>query len=248
MSEKVSVVIPVHNAENYILTTVESVLDQTYDNIEIILCENTSTDNTREVLKGIDNPKVKVIFCDDVSDAAGARNRGVKEAEGRFLAYIDADDLWRKDKLQKQIDYMIKHDAAFCFTGYEFSDEDARPLGKVVKVPDTITYKEALRNTTIFTSTVCFDMSKLTKDEIMMPHIKSEDTALWWQLLRNGVKAYGLNENLVIYRRPAKSLSSNKIEALRRIWNLYRNWEHLSFFKSVFCFIGWGFRAVRRRI
>ena len=164
MSEKVSVVIPVHNAENYILMTVESVLDQTYDNIEIILCENTSTDNTREILKGIDNPKVKVIFCDDVSDAAGARNRGVKEAEGRFLAYIDADDLWRKDKLQKQIDYMIKHDAAFCFTGYEFSDEDARPLGKVVKVPDTITYKEALRNTTIFTSTVCFDMSKLTKD------------------------------------------------------------------------------------
>ena len=143
---------------------------------------------------------------------------------------------------------MQKNDSAFCFTGYEFADEDANPLGKVVKVPETITYKEALRNTTIFTSTVCFDMNKLTKDEIMMPHIKSEDTALWWQLLRNGVKAYGLNENLVIYRRPAKSLSSNKLEALRRIWNLYRKWEHLNFFASVFCFIGWGFRAVRRRM
>ena len=248
MSDKVSVVIPVHNAEKYILKTIESVLNQTYENTEIILCENTSTDKTKEVLSSIDNPKIKVMLLEDVSDAAGARNAGIKEANGRFIAFLDADDLWVNDELSKQIEFMKEKDAAFSFTGYEFADADANPSGKIVRVPETLSYKEALKNTTIFTSTVIFDIEKLSKDEIYMPHIKSEDTALWWQLLRNGVKAYGLDENLVIYRRPDKSLSSNKIEAIRRIWNLYRKWEHLSVIKSSFCFVGWAFRAVKRRV
>ena len=111
---------------------------------------------------------------------------------------------------------MKEKNASFSFTGYEFADENAAPLGKVVKVPEKISYNEALRNTTIFTSTVMFDMSKLDKDDVKMPHIKSEDTALWWQLLRNGVEAYGLNDNLVYYRRPSKSLSSNST-SLRKV-------------------------------
>ena len=248
MSEKVSVVTPVHNAENYIKETVESVLNQTYDNIEMILVENGSTDNTKEILKSFSDPRIKVAFIDEQAGAAEARNYGVKAATGDYIAYIDADDLWRKDKLSKQIDYMKEQGAAFCFTGYEFGDENAKPLGKIVKVPKKLTYNQALRNTTIFTSTVCFDMRILSKDEIMMPHIKSEDTALWWQLLRNGLEAYGLDENLVIYRRPAKSLSSNKLEAIRRIWNLYRKWEKLNLIKSSICFVGWAVRAVKRRV
>jgi len=248
MQDKVSVVIPVHNAEKFIKDTVESVFLQEYDNIEIILCENNSTDSTREILKKMSDPRIKVLNLTDVSDAAGARNAGVKEADGRFIAFLDADDLWQKGKLLKQISFMKEKNAAFCFTGYEFADENAKPLGKIVKVPENITYNEALKNTTIFTSTVAFDMSVLTKEEIEMPHIKSEDTALWWKLLRNGVTAYGLNENLVYYRRPSKSLSSNKVEAIRRIWFLYRKQEHLSLAKSIACFIGWAARAVGRRI
>ena len=246
--DKVSVVIPVHNAEKFIKDTVESVFAQGYDNIEIILCENNSTDSTREIIKEMSDPRIKVLNLTDVNDAAGARNAGVKEADGRYIAFLDADDLWQKDKLKKQISFMREKNAAFCFTGYEFADEDANPLGKIVKVPETISYNEALKNTTIFTSTVAFDMSVLTKEQIEMPHIKSEDTALWWKLLRTGVEAYGLNENLVYYRRPSKSLSSNKFEAIKRIWNLYRKQEKLSLLKSIACFTGWAFRAVGRRI
>ena len=248
MQDKVSVVIPVHNAEKFIKDTVDSVFGQTYENIEIILCENNSTDSTKEILGNMSDPRIKVLTLKDVNDAAGARNAGVKEADGRYIAFLDADDLWQKDKLEKQIAFMKEKNAAFCFTGYEFADEDAKPLGKIVKVPETISYNEALKNTTIFTSTVVFDMSALTKEQIEMPHIKSEDTALWWKLLRTGVAAYGLNENLVYYRRPSKSLSSNKIEAIRRIWQLYRKQEHLSLAKSIVCFLGWATRAVRRRI
>ena len=248
MEDKVSVVIPVHNAEKFITNTVDSVLAQTYGNFEIILCENNSTDSSKEILSAMSDPRIKVLELTGVSDAAGARNAGVKEADGRYIAFLDADDLWNKEKLEKQISFMKEKNAVFSFTGYEFASEDAVPLGKIVRVPENITYNEALKNTTIFTSTVIFDMSVLTKEQIEMPHIKSEDTALWWQLLRNGVKAYGLNEHLVLYRRPSKSLSSNKLEAIRRIWNLYRKWEHLGFFKSVFCFVAWAFRAVARRV
>lgn len=244
----VSIVTPVYNAENYILKTIDSIEKQTYDNWELILCENGSTDNTKEVLKSLNNPKIKVVTEDDNLGAARSRNKGVDLSNGEYICYIDADDLWRPDKLKNQVEFMQDKDIAFCFTGYEFGDEEAIPQGKVVRVPDTLSYEQALRNTTIFTSTVMFDMKKLTKEQIHMPVVKSEDTALWWRLLREGYTAYGLDENLVIYRRPAKSLSSNKLEAVRRIWNLYRNVEHLNIFKSAFCFLGWGFRAVKRRV
>lgn len=248
MSEKVSVVIPVYNAEKFIKATVDSVLKQTYENIEIILCENGSKDNTVDIIKSIDDPKVKVLYLGENKGAAEARNAGVMEATGDYVAYIDADDLWVPQKLEKQIAFMKENNAAFCFTGYEFADENAKPLGKVVKVPFTLSYEKALRNTTIFTSTVCFDMRILEKSQVMMPKVKSEDTALWWKILRSGYLAYGLDENLVYYRRPSKSLSSNKFEAIRRIWNLYRKQEKLNILKSAWCFIGWAFRAVKRRV
>ncbi len=248
MSEKVSVVIPVHNAEKYIEATAECVLNQTYDNIELILVENGSEDGTKDILQKMSDSRIQVICLEEKSNAAAARNTGVKKALGDYIAYIDADDLWSCDKLEKQIAFMKEKKAAFCFTGYEFGDEFANPTGKIVRVPEEITYEQALRNTTIFTSTVCFDMRILSKEQIMMPEIKSEDTALWWKLLRQGVKAYGLNENLVTYRRPANSLSSNKIEAIRRIWYLYRKQEKLNLIKSSICFVGWAIRAVKRRV
>lgn len=248
MREKVSVVIPVYNAEKFIEATVDSVLKQTYDNIEIILCENGSTDNTKDIIKTLSSEKVKVLYLDENMGAAEARNEGVKASTGEYVSYIDADDLWLPDKLEKQIAFMKEKNAAFCFTGYEFADEDAKPLGKIVRVPETLSYEKALRNTTIFTSTVCFDLRLLDKSQVMMPKVKSEDTALWWKILRSGYLAYGLDENLVLYRRPSKSLSSNKLEAIRRIWNLYRKQEHLNIFKSAWCFIGWAFRAVKRRV
>ena len=180
--------------------------------------------------------------------AARARNRGVMEARGQYLTYLDADDLWEPQKLEHELAFLRERDAAFVFTGYEFADENGKGLGKIVRVPETIDYKEALKNTTIFTSTVMFDLSKLSKEELMMPVMKSEDTALWWKVLRGGVIAHGLDENLVKYRRAGKSLSSNKLEAIRRIWNLYRKAEGMSIPNSALHFCFWAVRAVKRRI
>ncbi|MGN1148056.1 MAG: glycosyltransferase family 2 protein [Lachnospiraceae bacterium] len=251
MEEKVSIIVPVYNAEKYIVDTIESVKAQTYENWELLLIDDGSTDDSRQViadyLGGAPDERIK-LFPRDNSGAARARNYGLLQASGRFVSYLDADDLWSPDKIERQLAYMCEKQAAFSFTGYEFADESGNGTGKVVRVPETLVYRQALQNTTIFTSTVMFDSEKITKDKLEMPVIKSEDTALWFKVLRMGYTAYGLNENLVRYRRSNGSLSANKLEALRRIWNLYRKAEHLSIPYSIYNFCFWAVRAVKRRV
>ena len=115
-------------------------------------------------------------------------------------------------------------------------------------VPEYLSYKKALSRTVIFTTTVLLDTEKISKDLIYMPNVPSEDSATWWQILRAGHEARCLDEVLAIYRRPAKSLSSNKIKAIQRIWYLYREVEKLPFLTSCMAFVGWAYRATIRRI
>ncbi len=266
----ISIIVPVHNAEKYIRETVASVQAQTFKDWELILVENGSTDSTKEVLRELESEKdaspnegagsIRVI-CSDTTCAADARNEGLRVAKGRFIAFVDADDIWKPEKLERQTEHLHKCQEeaktagktgteipGFFFSGYEFGDENAVGTGKIVHVPETLTYREALSNTTIFTSTVLVDTEVIPKELLNMPRIKSEDTATWWRILQTGAKAYGLNENLVTYRRAANTLSSNKIEALRRIWNLYRKIGKLNVFQSAYYFVGWAIRATLRRI
>ncbi len=248
--ELVSIIVPVFNAEKFIKDTIESVLSQTYNNWELLLVNDCSTDKSESIIKPYtkNDKRIRLLNNKVNSKTATSRNNGIKEAKGRFICFIDADDLWDKKKLEKQVDFMEKNDCEFSFTGYEFADKNGVPNGKKVFVPNRINYKQALKNTTIWTSTVMFDMNKLSKEDILMPNVPSEDTACWWNILKKVDYAYGLNEILSYYRRTEGSLSSNKIEAIKRIWNLYRNVEHLNLLYSIYCFIGYSIRAVMRRI
>lgn len=255
MEHLVSIVVPMHNASNYIKHTVQSVLDQTYDNWELILVDDCSTDETLKTvqdflsqLPGEKQSQIRVIALPENVGAANTRNAGTKTAKGRYLCFLDADDLWLPTKLERQLAFMSEKDVAFSFMNYEFGDADAVGTGKVVHVPAEIRYKQALQNTTIFTSTVMFDTKKVALDNLLMPNIKSEDSALWFKLLRGGMVAYGIQETLIIYRRPANSLSSNKVEAIRRIWNVYRRSEGLGIIYSFYNLCFWALRAVMRRI
>lgn len=251
MNELVSIIVPVYNVEKYIEETMECVAAQTYGNWELLLVEDGGTDGTRDRIEGFmeKHPEYRIRLLRQPSNmgAARARNRGLKEAQGRYIAYLDADDLWAPEKLERELAFMREKGAAFAFTAYEFADELGRGTGKVVHVPETLNYRQALGNTTIFTTTVMFDTEKIPREQLEMPLVKSEDTALWFKVLRGGVTAYGLDENLVKYRRGGRSLSSNKLEALRRIWNLYRR-EGLGLPASLWYFGLWAFRAVKRRI
>ncbi|MBQ3790361.1 MAG: glycosyltransferase family 2 protein [Lachnospiraceae bacterium] len=275
MGPKVSIVVPVHNAAPYIRETLLSVFQQSLRDWELILVDDGSQDESVEIIKetaeesGIpvyflpllerEDPfereaskkgtgEIILLKLRESRGAAGARNVGIHAAAGRYLAFLDADDIWLPEKLFLETSFLHDRNAAFAFTSYEFGDEDAERTGKVVHAPATLDFKRALTRTVIFTSTVMFDLKKIKKEEILMEHIASEDTATWWRILKSGVTAYGLDSVLTIYRRPIGSLSSNKRVAVKRIYNLYRRVAGLSQAQSLRCLIGWAIRATWRRL
>ena len=245
----VSIISPVHNAAGFIKDSIDSVLAQTYTDWELILVNDASTDNSAAIIsKYLGDERIKLIIFDENKGAAKARNAGIEAATGRYIAFIDADDVWNSQKLQKELEFMKKTGAVFAYTSYEFGDENAVGTGRIVRALPKLSYKEALSRTIIFTTTVLFDLTGITKEQIMMKSVPSEDTATWWRILRKGYTAYGLDENLAVYRRPASSLSSNKFVAIKRIWNLYRNEENLGVVRSMLAFVPWAFRATLRRL
>lgn len=245
----VSIVIPVYNAEQFLPETIESVLKQTYENWELILVNDCSSDNSKGAAKKyLKDKRIHWIDMTKNSGAAMSRNKGIDSAKGRFIAFLDADDLWVKNKLEKQVRFMLEKDCEFSYTGYEFASEDGKPNGKKVFVPQRLSYKQALKNTTIFTSTVMFDVEKLSKKVIKMPCVPSEDTATWWKVLKKIRYAYGVRQVYSFYRRTRNTLSANKAKAIKRIWYLYRKVEKLGVLRSSVCFCVYAVRAVNRRI
>lgn len=248
----ISIVTPVYNAGDFIRQTMEMVQAQSYQDWEWILVDDASKDDSCErienYLKERQDKRIRLIKKEKNEGAALSRNRGIREAKGRYLAFLDADDVWKCNKLERQMEFMEKEKADFVFSSYEFGDENATGTGKIVHVPKELTYKKALSRTVIFTTTVLLDTEKIPKELIYMPNVPSEDSATWWQILRAGHVATGMDEVLAVYRRPAKSLSSNKLKAIQRIWYLYRKVEKLSLFTSCIAFVGWAYRATVRRI
>ena len=250
MNELISIVMPVYNASAWLEETVESVQKQTYENWELIAVDDCSPDESFRMLERMaqKDARIRPIRREENGGAARTRNTGMDAARGQYLAFLDSDDLWDAKKLEKELAFLKERQAAFAFTAYEFGDENGRGNGRIVHVPPTLDYRHALSRTIIFTTTVMFDLQRIDRELIRMPDVKSEDTATWWRILRSGYTAHGLNENLAIYRRPKGSLSSNKMEAVCRIWNLYRNQEKLSVPVSAWHLFFWAWRAAARRI
>lgn len=247
----VSIVVPVYNVEKFIKETIRTIKQQTYSNWELLLVNDCSSDKSVEIIKEYvkEDSRIKLINLEKNSGAAVARNTGIENANGKYIAFLDSDDLWKKQKLEKQIAFMEKNNYSFTYTAYDFADEEGNKINKTVNIPEKLTYKQALKNTTIFTSTVIFNVQNLGKELISMPNVRrGQDTATWWKVLKTGVIAYGLNESLSLYRRSNNTLSSNKIKALKRTWNLYRNVEKFSIVKSFYYFCFYILNAIKRRV
>lgn len=249
----VSVVVPVYNAAEYLEKTIRCVEEQTYTDWELILVDDCGQDESLAVAMRCrqSSPcgdRIRIVRNAENLGAAKSRNHGVEEARGRYLAFLDADDVWLPTKLEEELLFLRQKEAAFVFTSYEFGDENAQGTGRVVHAPQKLDFAHALSRTVIFTSTVLFDTWKLGKKMLHMPEIDSEDTALWWSILKTGVTAYGMDRVLTIYRRPLQSLSSNKGKAVRRFWNLLIRVAGCSYPAAVIHLIGWAFRATLRRI
>ena len=245
----VSIITPVYNAERFLSDTIKSVQNQTYKNWEILLIDDCSKDNSAQIIKEFqkyDN-RIKYIKLKMNSGASVSRNEGIRNAKGRFIAFVDSDDIWKPEKLEIQIKYMLKENLGFTFTSYRYMKENGELTNKIAKAPSKINYNGLLKNTIIGCSTVVIDREIV--DYFEMPLVRrGQDTATWLQILRKEKYAYGIEQDLVNYRLVGESLSSNKIKALKRTWNTYRNVEKLGLLKSSYVFCFYVFNAIKKRI
>lgn len=241
MKSLVSIVMPTYNCAKYIEESIISVINQTYTNWELIIVDDCSTDNTEELVKKYckkDN-RIKYSKLDFNSGAAIARNKGIEQARGKYIAFLDSDDLWLEEKLEKQISFMEKNKYNFTCTNYMQIDEKGQENGVIIKSKKKVDYNGVLLSCPIGNSTVVYNVKELGK--FVVPNIrKRNDDALWLQILKKEKYAYGLNEVLMKYRIRSNSISSNKIQLVKYHWKLYREIEHLSIFRALFHIGFWG--------
>lgn len=246
MNDLVSIITPVYNAEKYIEDTINSVLNQNYCNWELFLVDDCSTDNSMIILEEFakkDN-RIKIIQLKENSGAATARNVGIERAKGRYIAFLDSDDIWMSNKLEVQINFMKENDISFSYTNYMKFDEDGTERG-IVKIPARVTYNELLKSNIIGCLTAVYDAHKIGK--IYMPNIrKRQDYALWLKILRKNIDGYGINKVLAKYRVRENSVSSNKLKAALYQWRIYRQIEKLGLFKSLYYFINYAYYGFKK--
>ena len=231
----VSIVVPVYKAEKVIAETIQSVLDQTYTDWELILIDDCSPDKSYEAIEPfLADERIRYVRLDKNSGAATSRNKGIELAQGRYIAFLDADDKWKRDKLSKQIAFMEKGDYAFSCTNYVCIDEEGNEIGRVIKCRKKCSYNTCVWINPIGNSTVIIDIEKLGK--VYVPDIrKRNDFALWLKILREKTDyAYGLQEILSYYRVMENSISSNKTKLIKYQYRLFRDVEHFSVIHAAF--------------
>lgn len=230
----VSVIMPSYNSEGTIAESIKSVISQTYTNWEIIVVDDKSTDGTWTILKRFSEQYPNIhIFQNDMNRGAGAsRNLAIEKAQGRFIAFLDSDDLWTEDKLSEQIAFMLNNNYALTYTHYSrFNSEEEI---SVVTAPDSTTYKKLLYSNVIGCLTAVYDAQTLGKR--YMPLIrKRQDMGLWLDILKDTPAAYCLKEPLAYYR-VGVGMSANKIKILSYQWRFYRDVAKLNFFRAIFTF------------
>ncbi|UZO81864.1 glycosyltransferase family 2 protein [Aquimarina sp. ERC-38] len=228
----ISIITPVYNSEKFIKKTILSVLNQSYKNWEHVLVDDCSVDNSKQIIKEYEykDKRIKYFKLDKNSGAAVARNKGIELAKGRYIAFLDSDDSWHPNKLEKQLHFMTSNHYSFTHTAYNQISESSGKVVKTITPKYMITYNEALYYNPIGCLTVMYDTKYLGK--LFMPLIrKRQDYALWLKILKI-TNAYCLTESLANYLVRTNSISSNKKSLLTYQWKLYHKIEGLSKFKS----------------
>lgn len=245
----VSVIMPCYNMERYISETIASVQRQTYTHWELLIVDDASTDKTAVIVKNIQNQddKIHFIIKPEHSGIAETRNQCLNMAKGRFLAFLDADDLWHPEKLEQQLRFMTEKNIGFSYSSYDCVGETGKPLEKIVKAAGNLNYQAYLRNTIIGCSTVMIDKSIV--GDVTVPNFRtSEDAATWLNILKKGFLAYAIYQPLTSYRIRQLSASSNKLKASADLWRVYRQNENLPFFKALAYFSSYAFNAIKKRL
>ena len=230
----VSIITPVYNSERYISQCIKSVLSQSYNNWEMILCDDCSTDDSVKVVQEYveRDERIKLIFNETNSGAGVTRNNAIRVSKGRYIAFLDSDDLWHKDKLKKQMDFMIQSNLAMVYSHYYVLQGNDEKPSHVIHAPKKVSFKNMLSNDYIGFLTLIYDTRKLGKQ--YMPKIRRrQDWAYKLKLLKIQNYAYGIQEPLAYYRVGTNSLSSNKIRLIKYNFTVYYKELGYSFGYSV---------------
>ncbi len=231
---EVSIITPAFNCEKTILSTYESIKKQTFANWEWIVVEDHSTDNSFDFIKKITNGDNRVVLLrtESNSGAALARNIGIQASKGRFISFLDADDLWMAEKLESQISYMKINGYELSCTNYQLLYSDGSTREFVLK-KNIINYKMLLKSNYLGCLTVIYDSRKLGKVLMPLDCEKREDYGAWLDITRSGVVAHRLNKSLSVYRIGSSSVSANKFKMIKYQYRVYRKHEKFGVFKSI---------------
>jgi len=244
----VSIITPSYNSEKYLKDCIFSVLNQTFTSWEMLIVDDASTDNSKAVIElySKKDKRIKAFFLEKNIGPAMARNYAINKASGRYIAFLDSDDIWLPHKLKVQLDFMKLNNYSFVFSSYQVISEDNNTIINSIQVPKKINYNQYLKNTIIGCLTVVIDKTKYK--DLQMPDLRSShDMALWLDLLRDGSFAYGIGQPLAQYRLVKSSNTNNKFKAIYDVWRVYRSYEGFSFFYSLYNFVFYLFNAIKKR-
>jgi glycosyltransferase involved in cell wall biosynthesis len=239
---------PVHNAQASVGDSIASVRNQSFADWELLVVDDASTDGSASILRAIakTDPRIKVLTLEANEGAAAARNHGLAHATGRYIAFLDADDLWHPEKLHRQIAFMRKYSAPISFTAYARMAPNGKQTEEV-RARATLSYTRLLKRNVMGCLTVIYDTKTLGKTA--MPLLtRQHDYALWLKLVKAAGAAHGLDELLAIYRVGRGTLSANKAAAASDIWRIYRTCERLGRIKSAWYFAHYAFYGLRYRL
>lgn len=247
MNNLVSIVTPSYNSK-FILDAYKSILSQSYENWEWLITDDGSLSEYVDLLCCLEKMDKRIsVFYFDINQGAGfARNNSIKYAKGRYIAFLDSDDVWEPNKLQIQIDYMLKNSVDLCYSEYHVMNSDEVVLN-TRKIKSPITYQDLLKTNYIGCLTAVYDTKKFGK-VFMSTMRKRQDLGLWLKLAKLGANMGGVHIPLARYRLAKNTLSSNKLSAALFQWKLYREHEQFGIIKSLYYFGHYVFFALLKRV
>ena len=243
----VSIITPSYNSLKFIAQTIESVISQTYQNLEMIVIDDNSPDKANEIIEEYckKDSRIKLIKLEKNIGPSNARNKGIEESRGKYIAFLDSDDIWLPTKLEKQIKFMQDNDLAVTCSSYHTIDEDGKKINTRV-VKESFSYRDMLKSNYIGNLTGIYDCEKLGK--IYMDNVGHEDYTLWLKVIKKVGKTKAIIEPLAEYRILSNSISANKLKAMLWTWKIYRKNVGLNIFKSSYYFMHYLYNAVSKRI
>jgi len=239
----VSIITPSYNAEKLIVDTIESVIAQTYIEWEMIVIDDNSTDKSVQIVKKYmkKDSRIQLIELDIQHGPAKARNKGIELAKGRYISFLDSDDTWVPHKLERQLSFMKEYDLSFTYASYFLMNENGKKIGSFV-IPKEITYHSMLKTCSVGCLTAIYDTKKIGKQYMQAENLrKGEDYVLWLNILKRIKSTKGIIEPLAYYRLQTTSLSSNKLNAVKAQWHVYREFEKLNIFKSIYYLVNYAY-------